>query len=370
LGPEREALQRLLEDELPQKIRSILKEQFADQKAIEIETTELIAERALRWAKTFGFFVGIPISLLVIFLGFLGLKTWSDITTAQNTLSTALANLSTAQQQLNTANEKTHDAITQATAFQNQLKDAQDSLKAIPAIQQKQQELEKTFNSFVYRSKANIPSNVQSQIDDIVTNYKQYLVSVGIDIPNKLPVFSPVDDLVATKNALSYYDSSENAVVIDSKIVNAPSIWLRDFTHQVIFGQVSWLNLPKQEVSAMFPIESPIATYLPCSFLNDPKVGAPSIPEYATLENLDQNTDFSKLPKQYEQFESDPIIGAIFWSIRNKIGRNVADKALFAAFTNFLQHHSSISEQEFFRIYQKIFDSGAMTTPRVAAKVC
>src|ERR1700682_1673392 len=63
--------------ELRAKIQAELS-QLRDQRVVEIETAAAIVERVSGWAKVFAFFVGIPLALLVIVLGGLGVKTFSD----------------------------------------------------------------------------------------------------------------------------------------------------------------------------------------------------------------------------------------------------------------------------------------------------
>jgi hypothetical protein len=64
---------------LPTRVDALLEKRFKDQKLIEVETTELISERAIKWLKIFGFFLGIPIALTISVLTFLGVKTLRNI---------------------------------------------------------------------------------------------------------------------------------------------------------------------------------------------------------------------------------------------------------------------------------------------------
>jgi hypothetical protein len=77
----------LLESNLFKQIQAAFKEQFKDQKIVDIETTQAVVSRLLDWTKFLGFFVGIPLALLGLVLGFLGMKTYTDfsrlVTTAQ-----------------------------------------------------------------------------------------------------------------------------------------------------------------------------------------------------------------------------------------------------------------------------------------------
>ena len=64
---------------LPERVDALLETRFKEQKIIEVETAELISERAIKWLKVFGFFLGIPVALMISFLSFVGLKTYRNI---------------------------------------------------------------------------------------------------------------------------------------------------------------------------------------------------------------------------------------------------------------------------------------------------
>ena len=62
-------------------VREIIAERYKDQKVVEIETTQAIADRFLGWSKLLGFVAGIPIALLFLILSILGIKTYTDFST-------------------------------------------------------------------------------------------------------------------------------------------------------------------------------------------------------------------------------------------------------------------------------------------------
>src|SRR5262249_54868221 len=64
---------------LPKKIDEALASRFKDQKVVEIETSEQIADRAMKWMKLAGFFLGVPLALIAGLISFLGYKTYADI---------------------------------------------------------------------------------------------------------------------------------------------------------------------------------------------------------------------------------------------------------------------------------------------------
>ena len=53
-------------------------EKFKDRRFVDIETTEAVVERIQRWAKLFGFFVGIPFGLFLLWLAIAGFQNYRD----------------------------------------------------------------------------------------------------------------------------------------------------------------------------------------------------------------------------------------------------------------------------------------------------
>jgi hypothetical protein len=63
---------------LREQVQAILKDQYKDQKLLEVETAQAVATRVAEWGKLLGFFVGIPFALLVVTLGLVGIHSYSD----------------------------------------------------------------------------------------------------------------------------------------------------------------------------------------------------------------------------------------------------------------------------------------------------
>jgi myosin heavy subunit len=70
----REELDRQLSEKLANATAA-----WKDQKLLDIETTEAIVNRLQSWAKLFGFFVALPLMLILIWLGLLGFKSYTDV---------------------------------------------------------------------------------------------------------------------------------------------------------------------------------------------------------------------------------------------------------------------------------------------------
>ncbi len=64
---------------LHNEIKNAIKEQLKDQKVVEIEIAQAIASRLSAWVKLFAFFVGVPLAIFAIVLGFIGFKEYTDL---------------------------------------------------------------------------------------------------------------------------------------------------------------------------------------------------------------------------------------------------------------------------------------------------
>jgi hypothetical protein len=60
-------------------IRRVLQTELKDQSLVEIEITQAIASPLSEWAKLFGFFVAIPLTVFAFILAFFGWRTFSDL---------------------------------------------------------------------------------------------------------------------------------------------------------------------------------------------------------------------------------------------------------------------------------------------------
>ena len=80
LAPQTAAFQQFLDSTLSDRVQEIFDKRYKDQKVVEIETTQAVANRLLEWSKLLGVVAGIPIALLLLVLSVLGIKTYGDFT--------------------------------------------------------------------------------------------------------------------------------------------------------------------------------------------------------------------------------------------------------------------------------------------------
>ena len=163
LHPDKEAIAALIELILPDRIDAALKSRLREQKVIEVETAELLAERAIKWLKALGFLLGVPVLLFVGSLSFIGVKTWSDLQSVAEKTAELQKNLTEPAQKLaqstrqiaqlqidlDTAKKSLGDQVSQQIAQLQQ--DAENARKGltekITAVGKRQDDLEAQFRA-------------------------------------------------------------------------------------------------------------------------------------------------------------------------------------------------------------------------------
>src|SRR5262249_13410928 len=72
------AIEAYLAKVVPERLDSAMAARFKEQRVVEVEIAEKLAERAVGWLKTFGFLIGIPVLIFGAILSFVGIKAYSD----------------------------------------------------------------------------------------------------------------------------------------------------------------------------------------------------------------------------------------------------------------------------------------------------
>ena len=79
LDPNISPIKSYLDVNLRSLVEAILADKLKDQRVVETEIAEAVVTKMSNWAKLLGFFVGIPLGLIVFLLGFLGIKSYVDL---------------------------------------------------------------------------------------------------------------------------------------------------------------------------------------------------------------------------------------------------------------------------------------------------
>jgi hypothetical protein len=178
-----------------------------------------------------------------------------------------------------------------------------------------------------FEPSSSLSEDLQKKLDKILQDYIAYLDRLGFPAGERVRV-----KIEQTSTPNAYY--VDNMIVIDPKLSGDMSVALREYNHHILTSKLSeeW----KDHFGA---IESGVADYLACSFLDNPKLGAGAAktlnlktPYIRLLEN---NRKFGELgaikDKAMTPYEGAGVWGGAFWAIRSALGRDAADSIISAA---------------------------------------
>ena len=313
-------------DEIKKQVREVLKDEYRDQKALELETAAAVAARLSEWGKLFAFFVGIPLFLFGGWLTFIGLRTRSD-------LDKLVARI----QQIKDDAQSSETAVLKLKA---DIAERQRQLDALPAIQRqidtlssKVQHLENVSIS----APATVAQATKTELERIMGEYQAYFSRLGWSVTagEKEPTLV-LDDNPETENLLAYYRPDVATMVVSAKYADDPDLVLHEYTHRFLVGANAAGTSQERNV---MPVESALSSYFPCSFLDKPTLAEKSAPKVPGMQawNLAQDQPFPDPKAESESVLMDIITAwaGAFWEVREKIGKDRADLLLFRAWQSF-----------------------------------
>lgn len=316
-----------------------LDRRLKDQKVVEAETEEAVLSKLSDWAKLIGFFVGIPVGLLLVLLGFFGVKTFADLSGLISgvhqsvTEEFRLVQLRTAALGEETlALEKNAEALRkdagEVTAgyqkLKEQLADVRSLAAEVKTLSNKVDRIEKiTFEP----SNALTPE-LEKRLTASLTEFQAYMQQLGFK-SNRDTVSVSVQDTLDS-NAIAYYDPNKNCMFVTTAYANDADAVFRQYTHQVL------LQYQKYESQAMThayaSIESGLAFYFPCSFKNSPKFGekiGQNLENQGPYTTLINQMSFDKAYTHMHPTQAGAVWGGAFWDLRELAGQKATDKMLF-----------------------------------------
>jgi hypothetical protein len=175
---------------------------------------------------------------------------------------------------------------------------------------------------------------LKEMLEKQLGEYLAFLDKIGFP-PSKEKVVVQLD---STKLNNAYYDGTNNRIVIDQRVADDPTVPLREYTHHVLMS-AGREKLPWDGQFAA--IESGLADYFACSFLNRPKLGEKAAKVWGmgthirALDNARSFDDFAALSRERMVYGGAEIWGGLFWSLRTRLGRADADNILAAAWLTF-----------------------------------
>lgn len=348
LDPTAGDIDAYLESNLGPRVQALIKEQYKDQKLVEIDVTEAVVTKLSGWAKLLGFFVGIPLTLLALVLGFLGIKTYSDFSGLVNSGKQEISQTfqierQKAQQQADVFTQQAgvfkadSDQLAQKSEeLKSKYKQLENQLTGVDALAQNVKALtvkvERIEEKIGFEPSAALTPGIRSSLEDSFASFSSYLANLGFR-PKKGRVRVAIDPKY-DQNAM--YISAENRIIIGPSMSRERQAVYYIYAVHALGG--SGVTGSSQASSAL---QSGLADYLACSFSNNPLLGE----EYAKavggkvpgsgkpyLRNLKNNRMFSK-SKEIEIHDEGEVWGGAFWELRDQIGQRAADRLLFSTWS-------------------------------------
>jgi len=318
-----ETLKEIPDSILRDRVQAIIGQHYKDQKVVEIETTQAIATRLLDWSKLLAFFVGIPIALLFLILGVLGIRTNNDFST-----------------QIDKAKKDVTAQLTAAQAVAAKLKSEGDSLAGeygklraqvsdVAALGEQYKTLSKKVDvlgeKLGFTPTSKISPEARGRLETSFARFQDYVKDLGyrstsdslnIDVRERMEFGS-----------IAYYDPDKRMMVIDSKYISDSPVIYREYMHHVLYS-LGMPNVYETTIPTYYAIESGLAWYFPCSFVDNPKPSPTS-----TSWDLAKQRPFSEVRPDVSSslMDGTEIWGSAFWELRKVLGKSAADKLLFDA---------------------------------------
>jgi hypothetical protein len=183
-----------------------------------------------------------------------------------------------------------------------------------------------TLPSFSFVPSSSLTSELKTELESSLTSFRSYMAKLGFSIEPR-PISVEIAPGVAYKGFVALWNPDTASIVVASAFARDKASVLRQLAHPSL--RTGTIQSP--EYSA---IESGLATYFPCSFLNHPKVADQASAAGQNVfrpQNLLNSRRFSEI--QLEQFVSvqndgSEIWGAAFWEIRELLLQEDADRLL------------------------------------------
>lgn len=345
-------LNEFLESKLQSKIRIELKEQLKDQKLVESEISNTVHDNLIKWVKRTGFWIGVPLAILAITLGILGIKSYSDFI---KTINTGKQEITKAYQQRQQEAEKEAEVFRQKAEefrkdsedlsqkssdlkktyeeLESQLADISTLTEDIKNLTKKVNKIEKMV-SFEHSSALSSDLKLKEELEASFASFIKYLNRLGYKgKEGELSVFVDPN----AKN-ISQYRPEQKRLVIKAPFARDKHLVYQTCTQHVL-GELSKDFTSKKSARG---IRSGLADYFCCSFSNNPLFGQEMAKVYKAqghpitkpyLRNLDNNRKFSEINEKSLPQSIGEIWGGAFWEIRKLLGQDAADKLLFSTWS-------------------------------------
>ena len=305
---------------LRDQVQQIIEQHYKDQKVVEIETAQAVASRLLDWGKLFAFFVGVPAAILLLTLGALGIKTYSDFSAQIAQVEIGVNRQANAV--LDNAKKLKLEGDSLASDYQKLRAQFANTAALNDQLQALSKKVDVIGERLGFTPTSKISSEARGRLETSFAKFQDYVNGLGYRSTTGL-LNIDVRERMATDN-FAYYDPDKRMMVIDSKYISDLPVVYREYMHHVLYS----LEPRIEYGSTHYAIESGLAWYFPCSFVDNPNPSPASKPW-----DLEKQRSFNEMDPDRDSafFAGTEIWGSAFWELRKVLGKGPADKLLFDA---------------------------------------
>jgi hypothetical protein len=369
------AIEAYLSKITPLRVDAILKDRFRDQKVVEVETAELLADRAMKWMKTIGYFAGIPLLFAGAILSFFGYKTYSDFAkiseqtvALEKQVEIAASQFTKIAEQTAALEKQVEPAANQIRADQeritsltNSLNDAEGEVKQqLTRLASSQTQLQEDVTKIKKQllnihNSSSISASVRDSIESDVEKYNAFLRNIGFPDANSSVTVCIYPTKVSSNksnNECSFATASDtinsffmpdtNEIYIHEDLVTFPSIFLSEYTHYALGLSKSATTFRSSE----FEVEYGVRDYFVASFLNDPLIGEGSGKIFGLptsyIRKLDRDIQYKTVAN--EEHARGEVWSAALWACRSQLPSGVMNKIVYRAWQKYFASHPNAGE--------------------------
>jgi hypothetical protein len=358
IDPKVSALETSIASQLHGRIRETIQAEFRDIKLLEVEIAEAVTERLTKWGKWLCFFMGVPVAALLAILTVLGIASYKEFKTKlSKTEKTAIATMEKrvsdfsekSKTRMDKLTTETLGRLTQAAEAeanrihsygQQQVKTLDEHVEKNPTVQGLKQEVAELKNRFRF-IESSMPEATKENLQSKLQQFETYLQKIGFKAQENPPIRLGAlgEEHEGPESAVCYYNTKgkkgEPEIFIRIDFANESDLVLWQYaSHVLVTERLQSLSVPAEREDYAnqyyYAIESGLAAYFTCSFLDRPTL-APNVPAaVARPANLREKGEVVAATVNIEWATSKgaALWGSLYWDIREAIGQEHADLVL------------------------------------------
>jgi F0F1-type ATP synthase membrane subunit b/b' len=182
-----------MENLIRTQVQESIASQFKDKRLVDIETSQAVLERVQGWAKLFSYFVGIPLGLFLLWLGFMGFEKYTDFTAlVKNAETQVKPRLEQAKASADEANRQAEEAKRSAQEAKTTIN---SELKSSSQVGKKVEQLSAEFSELEKRTSAQLQA-AGKQVDTNVATLNKKIDSAAANIAEQEKKLASTNELV------------------------------------------------------------------------------------------------------------------------------------------------------------------------------